>query len=290
MYVHRKYSQNLLPQQAKRIGKVILTCFLIFETDLLPMENNGKGVKAVGMANAFVALADNVWAIEYNPAGLTRVKRIDAALFIIPEQFGLPELRTRAIGIAVPCSFATIGSTIEQFGFDLFKETIWRTGIGISIDQYVSIGMSLNLHHLNVSHYGASRYVTFNGGILTRVFEYMSIGFRVQNVTRTTHGAFAEGLLHVGAFGICWCPRNDLTLSIELEKDIRYPASVKAGVEQIILGILKLRAGLANNPTKFSAGVAVQYSSLEFGYAGYSHADLGWTHQIELGIMLGENR
>jgi len=77
-------------------------------------------------------------------------------------------------------------------------------------------------------------------------------------------------------------------LSVELEKDIRYPLSIKAGIEQVIFQMLRLRGGVANNPNKVSAGIAVRCSSVEFAYAGYSHADLGWTHQIELGYTLNE--
>jgi hypothetical protein len=84
-------------------------------------------------------------------------------------------------------------------------------------------------------------------------------------------------------------------LTTEIEKDIRYNASVKAGIEKVFLNILALRFGIANNPDKYSAGIAFMYAGMECGYAGYSHAELGWTHQIEIsfqfngGMNDGEN-
>jgi hypothetical protein len=73
-----------------------------------------------------------------------------------------------------------------------------------------------------------------------------------------------------------------------MEKDIRYPASIKWGIEQIVFDVLAFQAGVANNPEKYSAGITVKYSFFEFGYAGYSHLDLGWTHQIEISFKLDD--
>jgi len=206
MCVYRKYTQKLLPQQAKRSGKVLLTSIITFTSVLFAMENNGRGAKAIGMANAFVAFADNIWAIDYNPAGLTRLHRIEASAFVIPEQFGLAELRTGALGIAIPLSFATMGCTIEQFGFDLFKETEWRTGVGIKVDRSVSIGASLNLHYLEILKYGFSRCASLDGGILAQVSERISMGFNLQNIVQTILGSMGDRYSQVAAFGVCWFP------------------------------------------------------------------------------------
>jgi len=73
-----------------------------------------------------------------------------------------------------------------------------------------------------------------------------------------------------------------------MEKDVRFPASVKMGIEQIVFSAIALQAGVANNPDKYSFGIAARYSIFEFGYAGYSHPDLGWTHQIELSFKLDQ--
>jgi hypothetical protein len=62
-----------------------MTCLLIVQTPLFTMEHNGRGTKAIGMANAFVAVSDNCWALQYNPAGLSRVPAVEISAFIVPE-------------------------------------------------------------------------------------------------------------------------------------------------------------------------------------------------------------
>src|SRR5664279_1875174 len=96
MFTLGKYTQNLSTQQAKRLCCAMIACLLILHQNLFTMENNGRGTKAIGMANAFAAVSDNCWAIDYNPAGLAGITAIQCSAFIVPDQFGLQELRTTA--------------------------------------------------------------------------------------------------------------------------------------------------------------------------------------------------
>jgi len=288
MYVHKKYSQFLLPQQGKRIGAVCFFCLLAGISYLHSLENNGRGTKAIGMANAFVAVSDNLWAINYNPAGLTQLTGIQCSAFIIPNQFGLPELRTTAFTAAVPLSFATIALKAEKFGFDLYKETEVGMAFALKLDQNVSGGLTLNLHRLDIARYGTTQNVILDGGILAYALKGVKVGFNFNNIMGATVGAQGEKIPQLFSLGTCWSPFDDLLLSMEMEKDIRFPASVKWGIEQMVFGLIAFHVGVANNPEKYSAGIGVKYSFFEFGYAGYSHLDLGWTHQIEISFKLDD--
>jgi hypothetical protein len=282
MFMLEKYTQILLPQQAKRLGRVIITCLLINHQFLLAMENNGRGTKAIGMANAFVAVSDNCWAINYNPAGLSNVTVIQCSAFIVPEQFGLQELKTTALSAAVPLSFATFGIEAEKFGFDLYAETELGLALATTIDRNISAGLNLEYNRIDIARYGTTGSFYLNGGLFAHLVESVDMGFSVHNMTDATLGKTQEKLPRVCNLGACWSPIRGLQVSIEIEKDIRFPASIKMGIEQIVFAVIALRAGIANNPDTYSLGIAVRYSFFEFGYAGYSHPDLGWTHQIEL--------
>jgi hypothetical protein len=265
-----------------------LICLLAGTSYLHSLENNGRGTKAIGMANAFVAVSDNLWAVNYNPAGLTQVTGIQCSAFIIPNQFGLPELRTTALAAAVPFSFATFAFKAEKFGFDLYKETEVGMAFALKLDQNISGGLSLNLHRLDIARYGSTQNVLLNGGILAYALKSVKVGFNFNNMMGATVGRLGEKIPQLFALGACWSPLYDLLLSMEMEKDIRYPASIKWGIEQMMFDVLAFHAGVANNPEKYSAGIAVKYSFFEFGYAGYSHLDLGWTHQIEISFKLDD--
>jgi hypothetical protein len=284
----KKYSQFLMSHQVKKTELALLVCLVLDFALTTAMDNNGRGTKAIALANAFVAVADNPWAISCNPAGLTQLSEIQGAMFFVPEQFGLPELQTKALVLAAPLSFTTIGLKAEQFGFTLYKET--EIGIALSrvLDRSVSAGVSINYYHLVIDRYGSTNKLIINIGFLAHVSEQVSLGFNFNNVGRASIGKIGERIPQALTSGMSWRPLNGFLLTVEIEKDVRYPASIKVGVEQTIVDIISLRAGVANNPDKFSVGFAVRYSMVEFSYACYSHNDLDWTHQIELSFTLSE--
>jgi hypothetical protein len=286
MFTLGKYTQNLSTQQAKRLCCAMIACLLILHQNLFTMENNGRGTKAIGMANAFAAVSDNCWAIDYNPAGLAGITAIQCSAFIVPDQFGLQELRTTALAAAAPLSFAAIGITAEKFGFDLYSETEFGLALAKKVDRNISAGLSFEYYRLDIARYGTAGSFYLNGGLIAHILERVDAGFSVHNITAATLGSTHEKMPQVCNLGACWSPFHDLQISMEMEKDIRFPASIKMGVEQIVFEAIALRAGVANNPDKYSLGIAVRYSIVEFGYAGYSHPDLGWTHQIELSFKL----
>ena len=251
-------------------------------------ENNGRGVKAIGMANTYVAVADDPWAIQYNPAGLSRISCCQLSGFIVPQQFDLPELRTTALAMALPLNHISLGAAVDRFGFDLYNETTVSVGAGKAISKNMFGGMSLNYHSLAIARYGNTSVVSVDAGVLAEIVPSVMIGGCFKNITNASYVQGDDDLPQCFAVGVGWKAVNDLLVTTELEKDIRYDASLKAGIEKTFLNILALRFGMANNPDKYSAGFSVRYAGIEFGYAGYSHAELGWTHQIEIAIQWGK--
>lgn len=262
-----------------------LLVVLLSGTSFSGIENNGRGAKAIGLANAFVAIADNPWALYYNPAGLSSLKSIEISAFLIPQQFGMNELRTVSLAGNIPTSFGTFATGVSQFGFALYRETQISLGLGKRIDWGASAGITAHLTRISIDQYGATHVATVDVGLLAQVHDQVALGFNYKNLFGASLSS--ERLPQVFSLGASYLPIPHLTALLELEKDIRYPLVIKAGAEQTFLDLLTLRAGVSNNPDKFSAGLGVRYGSLEFSYAGYSHPQLGWTHQVELTFRVG---
>jgi hypothetical protein len=246
------------------------------------IDNNGRGAKAIGLANALVAVADNPWALYYNPAGLSSLRSFELSVFYLPQQFGLTELQTVSLATGLPTSFGTVAAAAEQFGFELYRETQISLGMGKAIDWGISGGFSVHLTRISIDHYGAAQAVTLDIGLVAQLQQPVQLGFGFRNLLGAVLGTSTDRLPQVFSLGVGYMPVKDVTAIVEGEKDIRYPLVVKAAVEQRFLDLLALRAGVSNNPDKFSMGIGIRYSPLEFSYAGYSHAQLGWTHQIEI--------
>jgi len=282
MFIWKKYTQILLPQQVKRGGCAIIIFLMAYEVQVCSMENNGLGTKAIAMANAFVAVSDDCWGIRYNPAGLHALRDVQCSVFIVPGQFGMQELATRALSAVIPLSFATMGIDAVKFGYDLYSETTIGLACSTKLDENLAAGVNVEYDRIDIARYGAAAAILLHCGILVQLSENIRIGFSVHNVTAATLGMTGEKLPQVSSLGICLTPFAGFQMPIEIEKDIHFPASIKLGIEQSFYSTIALRAGIANNPDKYSIGCSFRYTWIEFGYAGYSHPDLGWTNQIDL--------
>ncbi len=243
-------------------------------------------MRAISLANSFVALADDPWTLRHNPGGLAGISSPRGAVFFVPQQFGLEELKTVAATVTIPLSFGTIGAGIDQFGFSLYKEMTISLGIGKRIDWGISGGLTVNLHRFSIERYGSTQQATVDLGLLAEITDYARLGCSIRNIGGATIGATKDPLPQVLHLGASLNPVAGLRVVIEAEKDIRYSTIVKVGAEQMLFDVLALRVGASNNPEKFSGGFGIRYAMFEFGYAGYSHPFLGWTHQIEIGVRL----
>ena len=249
-------------------------------------EKNGCGARAIGLANAYVAIADDPWAVCYNPAGLARISSFQAAVFFSPAQFGMSELRTICAGATLPLSFCTGDLVIDQFGYELYREMSAALGFGVSLNEWIDLGATAHIHRVAIERYGASACVVFDVGGIASIAENVRLGWCWKNVTQTSVGAQSVQQPQIMSMGVCYEITEHCRLTVELEKDIRYPIIKKFGCEQQLFEVLSVRLGISDNPDKFSCGVGIRTLGCEFSYAGYSHQQLGWTHQVEVSVSL----
>jgi long-subunit fatty acid transport protein len=264
----------------KALALIVFLPCIVFAT-----ENNGRGTKALALANAFVAIADNPWATSYNAAGLAQLQSHQISAFYIPQQFGIPELKTASVAAACVFGPGAIGGFVEQFGFDLYKTTTLGLGYGYQLSPDLSFGATVSVGHFSIVRYGQTYTTELNIGFLGRPTSNIAVGFAATNLTAASVGQLHERLPQSLLLGLSYAPSGGFTLVTEIEKDIQFPLCIKAGIEKQLLGFLSLRCGTSNNPDKFSAGFELRYSSITFGYAGYSHPELGWTHQVEVTLQ-----
>ena len=218
-------------------------------------EDNGRGARPISLANAFVAVADDHWSTFYNPAGLAGVTAVRVSGFFVPQQFGLKELRTVSASAALPFSIANLGFIVNQFGFDLFRETTLSLGVGRRIGDGFSCGVTVNVIRLSIERYGGSTTPAFDAGVQADLTDDVHLGFCWKNFLAASIGVTAEPLSRIQMLGVSYDFSKSSRLLIEWEKDIRYPFSFKGGCEQRFFDFLSLRFGVSTNPDKFSFGI-----------------------------------
>ncbi|MDO8806740.1 MAG: type IX secretion system membrane protein PorP/SprF [Elusimicrobiota bacterium] len=105
-------------------GTAALAALLLFAAPAYAaFEDLGAGARGPGMGNAFTAVADDVYAIYYNPAGLALLERPELAASHTQHLVGLSDgsgLNTSFIGYVQPLKYGrgTIGAAMQNFSID----------------------------------------------------------------------------------------------------------------------------------------------------------------------------
>ncbi|MBM4168315.1 MAG: hypothetical protein FJ215_04070 [Ignavibacteria bacterium] len=269
-------------------GSVIVSLVVVLgvcAVDTLSAQH--RGARSTAMGGASVAGSADVWAVHSNPARLAGISAIVVSAFLMPELFGLKELRTVGIGGVMPVGPVSIGVNAVQFGFELYKETNVSASVGGEIDWDIAGGLTVHVNRFSFDRYGATTTILIDCGLQATPLKDLRLGFAAKNISGTTIGSTNERLPRLFTFGTAYSPIRNFNIAVELEKDVRFPLSLKAGVEQTFFDILSLRLGTSSQPDIFSGGIGMSYSMFDFEYAGFHHPDLGWTHQIEVGIVVG---
>ncbi len=236
------------------------------------------------MGGAFVGLADNAWAIVFNPAGLALLPAREISAFYSPQPFGLTELSLASFAFVHPTSVGSFGISANRFGFELYREVSGTLSYGNSYNDLFSFGINLTYNSLSIKNYGSASTMGIDVGFLASITTGLRWGFFAANINAPTIGEAKEKLPQVYATGLSYAPVEGLFVGIDVVKDVRHPVFVKGGIEYKVVDAVSLRAGAGSNPTKFSSGIGVHYSFVDFDYAMTTHQDLGLSHQFSVTV------
>ena len=245
-------------------------------------ESTGRGARPQSLANAFIAATDDPWLVCHNPAGLASLSVSKGALCFVPAQFGLRELRSATAVAGLPTSVINMGIMLDDYGSALYRESTLVFGAGRTIADGVAVGMSLNLGLVAIERYGSALRSSIDLGVSWQVIENFRLAYVWRNVTGARLGLAEEPLPESHTMGFTFVPHRSALVTLDLEKDIRVPFVIRAGIELHVLEYLSLRCGSSNDPEMLTAGVGVRLSRWECSYALRSHHQLGITHAIGL--------
>lgn len=272
-----------------RIFVVLTVILMIFaaKNGKSQFENIDLGARAVALNGAFTSVSDNSLAIFYNPAGLGQAKYRDLSVFYSPAPFGLSELSTAAVTYAEPLKYGIFGAGIRTYGFELYKETNVIVSYGNGYKKKLFYGINLNFYHLNIQNYGSASSFGADIGAMAYISKYLRWGFFGKNITGSKIGESKEKIAQVYRTGINYKPVTEAGFMLEIEKDVKYPVSVRAGFEYSLLDCVDLRAGVGNEPASFTGGIGLNYNIFQLDYALYKSQDLGITHQGSITVNFG---
>ena len=271
--------------------KTISSLFILaaINSTYAQFESTDIGARASGLNGAFTSVSDNSLAVFYNPSGLGQMIYREVSVFYNPSPFGVSEVSTLALTYAEPLKFGTFGLGIKSFGYELYRESNVILSYGNSFTDKIFLGFNLNYYYLNIKNYNTASSFGADIGAMAYISGTLKWGFFAKNITGATIGKSGEKLAQVYRTGFTAKPREDLNLILEAEKDVRYPLSVKAGLEYFVNEYIDLRAGVGTEPAAFSGGLSLNYNLFQLDYSIYSNGELGITNQGSLTVNFGGN-
>ena len=180
----------------KHIGCLILLIVLLFPAIAAATFNNiGVGARPLGLGGAFVALADDSNAADYNAAGLgyiddihlgvTHAQRFNGLITYNAASGVIPFGRLGAIG-------ASLGILAEDS--EVYREQTFRFSYGNALFKQFAIGANLKLFGTSFDETNefvvenpyfvqtSSSAVSFDLGVIAKPFQSLSLGASVENL------------------------------------------------------------------------------------------------------------
>lgn len=241
--------------------------------------------RAAALGNATTALASDA-GVHANPASrATHTTRV-VSLFA-RQSFGLSELRYGAAHLTEPFAWGTLSGGASTFGFDAYREVHLSAGVARSLQFGTSrrfhAGLTLRYYHTTIDGFGSAGALGLHGGVLVQVMSNLDFGAHATNVNRPdlTDG---EPLPQTLSVGLSYKAEERLRVVVDAFKDLDFPLALRGGLELYPVPVLALRAGVAAEPTRFTAGAGVRLGRLQADVAAEQHQDLGWSPSASLHV------
>lgn len=243
------------------------------------------GARSVGLAGATTALPGDAWG-HGNPAAWAAVTS-PTVVFFASQAYGLSELRLGAARYVHPTRVGTFTVGARSFGFAEYRETSASLGAARAVRagsrRVVHVGLDVHYERVAIAGYGAAGAVSLRAGLVAEVAPGLQAGLGLRNV-QVPAWAGREELPRSLALGLAFQPSPSATVVVDVHKDVRFPMTVRAGVEMHPVRVLALRAGVATKPSRFTAGAGLRIGGLEAGLAAERHEALGWSPAAGLGL------
>ena len=234
-----------------KIALCLIIGILICSTLAFPATLEPKvGVRPMGMS-AFSAVADDINAIDWNPAGLALMLNQEATMTYAPVYGFVSDINQNHLAYAYPTGkWGTAGIDFsslnygnmnrrDQSGKDLGsfnrKDSSIYLSYGINLVNSFSVGASLGTTSVNMNHIDESaRGFGFDIGALYSIKSRASVALFVENIGGVNAGdrEIARQRVRFGtAYSIINKPTMGLTLALDLDEQERKFDTIYFGAE-----------------------------------------------------------
>lgn len=277
-------------KRTKRLFRSILKVSLLFAvitpvSALGSFDNFTIGPRYLGLAGSGVARTSQPSGVYINPAAIWSPSGYSMHV-IYARRFGLAQLADKGAVFTGSFNRYKVGLAYHGFGFEQYQERTCHLAIAAPVALHMIAGMAIRYADLFIQNYGSDGAVIVDAGILIKLTEQAYFGFSVKNINNAQIGRIREELPRILQLGALCRPNSNITLLLDLYKDVHFPLDIRCGISYEILHALTLRLGTATDPSRAAGGFGVQKRSMFFDYAFQFHPELGLTHQVSMGFIM----
>jgi len=265
--------------------------------------------RAMGMGEAFCALADDVSAMHWNPAGLAFVFNPELETM---HTFWLGNISHEFLGYIHPISLGTIGVSASylhmgkmdkisrdapQGKFNVY-DIYGGLAYGLPVSKSFCFGFNLMGLESRIDRNKASAFSSDVGIMLSTPNRSFSFGLVGQNLGTKMRGEKLPINIKAGlACKIKFSQeRVDLSIALDANKPIEGNFNFSLGIEHVLLETFAVRAGYKydlqktglSNLAGLRVGAGLRWRGLLTNYAWAPYASLGTTHMVSLGYRFGK--
>lgn len=224
----------------------------------------------------------NIWGSFNNQAALASIQglQIGAAM---ENRFLLEEMNRVSIGAAYALGRGCLFAGIDHLGGQLYSEMKIGTGYSLQMGSYADAGLQIEMLRMYIGDgFGAYYAFTFEGGLLIRLHEKLSMGIHCFNPVQVKWIGTQEKIPVDLSLGISCNPERTVTLCAEIMKNSMRKASIALGCEYRYRDKFSLRAGMKSYPYTLTFGAGIRLGKLSIDIASGLHAFLGFSPSISL--------
>ena len=236
------------------------------------------GSRANGMGYASSPLFD-AWGVFNNIAGIAKIENTTAsfAYDLHPSLVGAN--RTAAV-LAHPTTFGVIGIGAYRFGDNLYNEHIVSAGFSNTFG-IASLGLKVNYIQYQTEGFGTKGVVSINFGGIAQLTPILAVSAYITNINQPDLNDFEKLPTKIAA-GLGITPTEKITISTEIEKDLEYDPTWKAGIEYQFHIKFFARTGYNINPNTAYFGLGFKTNKFNIDYAIQHNIVFNLSHQASV--------
>lgn len=240
------------------------------------------GARSFALGQTGTALKDDSWSLFHNPSLLRTDK--PTVSFYGMRYAGFTEITDVAATLSTSNGLGTFAGGLHRYGFELFSETRFNFGYKNSLHQF-HYGILVNYMHVaQGGGYGSARTVSIDAGLAAEISQRLLLGTMITNLNQATYGNTDEGLARELSIGLSYSLNDSLLFSGDLVKDVRFPLSLRTGIEFNPVPQLYARSGISTEPVTWTLGFGFEADNLFVNIAIQRHEILGMSPAMDFGM------